>query len=106
MQTEWEGVRVVFHGERNDSLPIKVLLAGQFEQTLGDSEGQRSLACCSPWGREELGMTEQRTATRLTGENQTSLITCIHGRNPEKLSNSPYWLKPSSSAKEKRGYCG
>ena len=20
-----------------------------FEQTLGDSEGQRSLACCSPW---------------------------------------------------------
>ena len=23
------------------------------EQTLGDSEGQRSLACCSPWGRIE-----------------------------------------------------
>ena len=22
-----------------------------FEQTLGDSEGQRSLVCCSPWGR-------------------------------------------------------
>ena len=22
----------------------------QFEQTLGDSEGQGSLACCSPWG--------------------------------------------------------
>ena len=25
----------------------------QFDQTLGDSEGQRSLACCSPWGRKE-----------------------------------------------------
>ena len=21
-----------------------------FEQTLGDNEGQRSLACCNPWG--------------------------------------------------------
>ena len=26
---------------------------------LGDSEGQGSLACCSPWGRKELGMTER-----------------------------------------------
>ena len=23
------------------------------EQTLGDSEGQGSLACCSPWGHKE-----------------------------------------------------
>ena len=23
----------------------------EFEQTLGDSEGQGSLACCSPWAR-------------------------------------------------------
>ena len=30
----------------------------KFEQTLGDSEGQGSLACCSPWGRRESGMTE------------------------------------------------
>ena len=29
------------------------------EQTLGDSEGQRSLACCSPWGHRELDRTEQ-----------------------------------------------
>ena len=25
----------------------------EFEQTLGDSEGQGSLACCSPWGGKE-----------------------------------------------------
>ena len=25
----------------------------EFEQTLGDSEGQGSLACCSPWGCKE-----------------------------------------------------
>ena len=26
----------------------------ELEQTPGDGEGQGSLACCSPWGREEL----------------------------------------------------
>ena len=31
----------------------------EFEQTSGDSEGQGSLACCSPCGRKELDMTEQ-----------------------------------------------
>ena len=29
----------------------------EFKQTLGDSEGQVSLACCSPWGRTESDMT-------------------------------------------------
>ena len=30
----------------------------EFERTPGDSEGQGSLVCCSPWGCKELGMTE------------------------------------------------
>ena len=30
----------------------------EFEQTLGDSEGQGSLACCSSWGCKELYTTE------------------------------------------------
>ena len=30
----------------------------EFEQTPGDSEGQGSLACCSPWGCKQLDMTE------------------------------------------------
>ena len=29
------------------------------EQTLGDSEGQESLVCCSPWGCKESDMTEK-----------------------------------------------
>ena len=29
----------------------------EFEQIQGDSEGQRSLACCSSWGRKESDMT-------------------------------------------------
>ena len=28
-------------------------------QTQGDGEGQGNLACCSPWGRKELDMTER-----------------------------------------------
>ena len=31
----------------------------EFEQTPGDSEGQGSLACCSPQGRKESDTTEQ-----------------------------------------------
>ena len=27
-------------------------------QTLGDSEGQKGPACCSPWGHNESDMTE------------------------------------------------
>ena len=30
----------------------------EFEQALGDGEGQGSLLCCSPWGRTESDMTE------------------------------------------------
>ena len=30
----------------------------EFERALGDSEGQRSLIRCSPWGRKELDTTE------------------------------------------------
>ena len=36
----------------------------EFEKTLWDSERQRSLACCSPWGCKELDMTEQLNWTK------------------------------------------
>ena len=29
------------------------------EQSPGDSEGQESLVCCSPWGNKELDTTEE-----------------------------------------------
>ena len=32
----------------------------EFEQALGNGEGQGSLACYSPWGRKELDMTKQQ----------------------------------------------
>ena len=34
------------------------LKGDEFEQTPADSEGQGSLACCSPWGLKELDMME------------------------------------------------
>ena len=30
----------------------------EFEQAPGAGDGQGSLVCCSPWGHEELDMTE------------------------------------------------
>ena len=35
----------------------------EFEQALGDGEGQGSLACCRPWGCKESDMTEWTTRT-------------------------------------------
>ena len=31
----------------------------EFEHALGVGDGQGRLACCSPWGRKELDMTER-----------------------------------------------
>ena len=31
----------------------------EFERTLGDSEGQGSLVCCSPWDQRESDTTER-----------------------------------------------
>ena len=36
----------------------------EFEQIPGDSEGHRSLVCCSPWGCKELDMTKQLNNNR------------------------------------------
>ena len=32
----------------------------EFEQAPGDSEGQGSLACCSPWSHKESDTTEKQ----------------------------------------------
>ena len=38
----------------------------EFEQALGDDDGQGGLACCSPWDCKELDMTEWLTTTTTT----------------------------------------
>ena len=52
----------------------------EFEQTLGDGEGQGSLACCSPWGPKQLDVTEQLN-NKWTVSRQASLLTVFPGKN-------------------------
>ena len=56
----------------------------EFEQTLGDSEGQGNLVCCSPWGHRESDMTEQ-----LNNNNNKSI-------GVDNAIQPSYSLSPSS----------
>ena len=50
----------------------------EFEQTLGDDEGEGSLACCSPWDHEESDMTEcQNNNYRLSCVPQSSDVEAL-----------------------------
>ena len=51
----------------------------KFEQIPGDSEGQRSLVCYSPWGRKELDTTQQLNITEQQGKKGLPLLTRITG---------------------------
>ena len=51
-------------GTTEDEMVGCIKLNGhEFQQTLGDSEGQGSLACFSPWGCKELDTTERLSLT-------------------------------------------
>ena len=50
--------------------PIK---GHEFEQNPGDSDGQRSLACCSPWGCQESDVTY-----RLNSNNKLVMTSVLH----------------------------
>ena len=41
----------------------------EFEQALGDGEGQGSLECCSPWGRKESETTERLNNNNWISQN-------------------------------------
>ena len=53
----------------------------EFDQALGDGEGQGNLACRSPWGHKEVDMTELRN-------NYSLLRTQLNGR----MYQSPWEL--------------
>ena len=48
----------------------------KFAQTLGGSEGQESLVCCSPWGHKESDMTEWLNIFPL--KDSTTILLFIH----------------------------
>ena len=49
----------------------------EFEQALGDGEGQGGLVCSSPWGCKESDMTEQLNNKKIR-ENKSKLLgSCV-----------------------------
>ena len=56
----WERLRAGGEGATEDEMVGQHHRhsGNESEQTLGDSEGQGRLACCSPWGHEELETTQ------------------------------------------------
>ena len=68
-----------------------------FEQAPGDSEGQGSLACCSPWGcKEPLDMTEQlNKPLHPLYWQQFNKLTFLTAGRPKQLENEgPTGLTP------------
>ena len=55
----------------------------EFEQILGDSEGQGSLACCSPWGHKETDLNE-----RLNNDNKCKLEQYLWNFNQDTAKSS------------------
>ena len=75
-------------------------LSGQeFERMREDSEGWRSLACCSPWGHKELDMTWHKLSELCRAIVHSFQV--LHGISALKLTLGD--LKPGS--KHARGLC-
>ena len=64
----------------------------EFEQAPGDSGGQGSLACCSPWGRKELDTTE--------GLNNSNILSEVWALHLERL-NQPVQNRGAMKNKKK-----
>ena len=59
----------------------------EFEQTLGDSGGQRRLACCSPW--------VTKSQTRLS-DCTTTLVCEVYLKRPVEKREAPAHQAPPS----------
>ena len=46
----------------------------EFEETLGDNEGQGNLACCSPWGHKESDRTERPNNHPMGNKGREALL--------------------------------
>ena len=65
------------------------------EQTLGDSEGQGSLACCSPWGHKESDTTERlKNGQQKMKALANPKIQPVNGGVPHRITKllSHLWL--------------
>ena len=56
----------------------------EFKQTLGDSGGQRSLACCSPWGSQRVGHDLETDQQQLPRYGTLGLLNILSSRYMRK----------------------
>ena len=63
---DWQDEMVGWHHQLNGH---------EFEQTVGDSEGQGSLVCCSSWGHKESDTTERLSNSDRVTSSRTKLRT-------------------------------
>ena len=75
---------------------ITELNGHEFAKTLGDSNGQRSLVCCSSWGHKESDWVTQQQQQQWTKQS-SSLILFV--RKGERISGR-WW-----ASKEMNGQC-
>ena len=71
----------------------------EFEQTMGDGDGQGSLLCCSPWGHKESNTTEQLNWTELSWINIQSpniYYRVCYLKHMKKLISAVIWDDNSS----------
>ena len=77
----------------------------EFEQTLGDSEGQTGLACCSPWSRKESDtawqLNNSSRANTFSNKNQDS-HPCLIDYIKSMLLLHSIWNGTKSSGKQPR----
>ena len=62
---------VCYWGRVEKQLQKEWLNGNEFEQTLGDSEGQGILVCCSSWGCKDSDTTEQQVANPWLYDSKT-----------------------------------
>ena len=60
----------------------------EFEQTPGDSEGQGSLVCCSPWGHKESDTTWQlnNRMAQFRKNKKSTTVWCSPSFSPSRMN--------------------
>ena len=67
------------------------LIGHEFEQALGDGEGQGSLACCSPWGHKESDTTKRLIKNNKFPPPQALVFSSEDRENTERIGPYPFW---------------
>ena len=76
----WDRLKVGEGDEEGEMIEWHHWLNGhEFEQTLGDDDGQGSLACCSSWGHKESDMTERlNNKTVFNKKSQIFIVLALY----------------------------